>query len=139
MGRVYADIELVSLEDLFALRKGVIQKDEVKKLTVRMMVDSGADYLAITENIKIQLDLPVVETKIFSLADGSEAEYEIVGPVKVKFANRQTNCDAVVLPNGAEPLLGAIPMEGMDVLIHPRTQQLSVPDERPYVAGHYLK
>ncbi len=64
---------------------------------------------------------------------------DIVGPLRIYFKNRLATCDAVVLPGNAEPLLGAIPMEIMDVVIHHRTQTLSVNPESPFVATHYLK
>lgn len=139
MGRVYAEIELISLDDMALARRGHLLESEIKKMQVQFMVDSGADYLVINQHIKNQLDLNVIEMRTFSLADGSERELEIAGPVRVVFANRSTNCDAVVLPGDAEPLLGAIPMEAMDVVIHPKTQTLSVNPENPYVAKHYLK
>jgi hypothetical protein len=58
-------------------------------------------------------------------------EYDVVGPVNVRFANRMATCDAFVLPGDSEPLLGAIPMEEMDVLIHPFRQELVVNPEHP--------
>jgi hypothetical protein len=39
----------------------------------------------------------------------------------------------------AEPLLGAIPMEEMDVIIHPLRQEMMVNPEHPYYAQLKLK
>ncbi|MFN0048906.1 MAG: hypothetical protein ACKVOU_07280, partial [Cytophagales bacterium] len=72
------------------------------------------------------------------LADGSLIPVEIVGPVTVKFLNRQTTVNAVVLPGNVEPLLGVIPLEGMDVIIDPIDQQLKLPPSRPNKAVHAL-
>jgi len=47
--------------------------------------------------------------------------------------------DALVVPGNAEVLLGAIPLEGMDVLIDPNKQELVLPPTRPYIAGTILK
>ncbi|WP_052345048.1 hypothetical protein [Planktothrix rubescens] len=76
--------------------------------------------LAINESIKLQLDLPKLEEQIAELADGSKLKLEIVGPVEVRFENRSTTCRAMVLSGDTEVLLGAIPLEDMDVLIDPR-------------------
>ncbi|MEO6038833.1 MAG: clan AA aspartic protease, partial [Saprospiraceae bacterium] len=62
-----------------------------------------------------------------------------VGPVWMFFENRRANVDAVVLPGDAEPLLGAVPMEIMDVIIHPKKQILTVNPDNPIVAKHNLK
>jgi hypothetical protein len=45
----------------------------------------------------------------------------------------------MVLPGNSEVLLGAIPMEDMDVIIDPLMQQLIVHPERPYIPKMPLK
>jgi hypothetical protein len=44
-----------------------------------------------------------------------------------------------VLPGNTEVLLGAIPMEDLDVIIDPRNQTLALPPDRPYMAQKSLK
>lgn len=66
-------------------------------------------------------------------------EYEVVGPIEVKFKNRRTVCNALVLHGDNEPLLGAIPIEDMDVLINPQRQELIVNPEHPYFAQMKMK
>lgn len=139
MGLVYADLELTNADDLALLRRGYLQANQVKQMQVRALVDSGAYMLAINENLKTQLDLPVLDEPVAELADGSKIKFEVVGPVEVRFENRATTCRAMVLPGDAEILLGSIPMEDMDVVIDPRTQQLVVNPESPYFAKKPLK
>jgi hypothetical protein len=45
----------------------------------------------------------------------------------------------MVLPGDSEMLLGAIPMEDIDVLIHPLRQELIVNPEHPYITQMKLK
>ncbi len=108
-------------------------------MTVSMLVDSGAYMMAINETICGQLGLPVKEKRKVQLANGEIAEHNVVGPVEVRFKNRRSNMDALVLPGDNEPLLGAIPMEDMDVLIHPQRQELIVNPEHPYFAQMVMK
>lgn len=136
---VYADIELINADDLALVRRNMLDKDEVKRMHVNMIVDSGAYMMAINETIQGQLALPFIEKRKNILADGSVVEYEVVGPLFVKFKNRSASCNALVLPGNNEPLLGAIPMEEMDVLIHPLRQELIVNPEHPYMAQLNLK
>jgi hypothetical protein len=126
MGLAYADIELINADDEALVRRHVIDKDEVRTLRITMLVDSRAYMMAINETIQSQLELPLVEMRKVQVADGRVAEYPVVGPVKVLFANRKATCNAFVLPGDSEPLLGAIPMEEMDVMIHPQRQELIV-------------
>lgn len=139
MGLIYADIELINAGDIEMARRHLIGEDEIRKMPVKMLVDKGAYNLCINEIIQSQLELPFVEKRKGQMADGSIQEYDMVGPVTVKFKNRQTACLAMVLPGDNEPILGAIPLEDMDVLIHPLRQELIVNPEHPFYAQMKLK
>ena len=139
MGLVYAEIELINGDDLAMVRRNIIGEDEIKSMRVSMLVDTGSLNLAINENIQEQLQLPVVDKRKAQLANGSIIECDVVAPVEVRFKNRSTTCRAMVLPGDSEPLLGAIPLEDMDVLIHPQRQELIVNPDHPYFAQMKMK
>jgi len=120
-------------------RRHIIGEEEIKRIRLSMLADSGAYMMAINENIQSQLELPFIEKRKAVMADGSVQEFEVVGPVMVKFANRTAVCNAFVLDGNSEPLLGAIPMEEMDVLIHPLRQELIVNPEHPNYAVLKMK
>jgi hypothetical protein len=102
-------------------------------------VDAGSYMLAINENIQEQLQLPVVEKRKAQMANGSIVECDVVAPVEIRFKNRRSSCSAMVLPGDAEPLPGAIPLEDMDVLMHPLRQELIVNPDHPYFAQMKMK
>lgn len=139
MGLVHAEIELINGDDLSMVRRHMMDEDEVRKMYVTMLVDSGAYNLCINEVIQEQLQFPIVEKRKAQLADGSIREYDVVGNVEVRFKNRATTCRAMILPGETEPLFGAIPMEDMDLIIHPLKQELLVNPEHPYFAQMSLK
>ena len=139
MGLTYADIELINANDVALAQRHFIGQEEVKRIPLNILVDTGAYNLCINETIQAQLGLSFVEKRKGQLANGSIEEYDFVGPVIVKFKNRQTVCNALVLQGDNEPLLGAIPLEDMDVLIHPIRQELIVNPEHPYFAQMKLK
>jgi hypothetical protein len=139
MGLVYADIELINADDLALVRRNIIGEDEIRSMHVNILADSGAFMMSINENIQAVLQLPFIEKRKAVLANGLVVEYDTVGPVMVKFANRIATCNAFVLEGDAEPLLGAIPMEEMDVLIHPQRQALVVNPEHPEYAVLKMK
>ena len=139
MGLVYADVELINSDDLGMARKHIIGEEEVKRITINILVDTGAYNLCINESIQEQLDLPFVEKRKAQLANGQIEEHDVVGPIVLKFKNRRTVCNAMVLHGDNEPLLGAIPLEDMDVLIHPARQELIVNPDHPYYAQMKLK
>jgi clan AA aspartic protease len=139
MGLVYADVELINNGDLEMVRRNLTDKDEVRRMWVNMLVDTGSYTLCINENIQGQLDFPIVDKKRAETADGRIIVCDVVDNVQLRFKNRATTCRALVLPGDNEPLLGAIPVEDMDVLIHPQRQELIVNPDHPYVAQMKLK
>lgn len=139
MGLVYAEILLINGEDLILAKRHIIGEDEIKQMNVNMLVDGGAYMMAINETIQEQLKLPLKEKRKAQMANGSVEEYDVVGPIEVKFKNRRCNIDAIVLSGDNEPSLGSIPMEDMDVLIHPLRQELIVNPDHPYFAQMKMK
>ena len=134
MGHVYASIELVNATDLELVRRGQMDKDEIRRIRVEAMVDTGAFYMVINEHIQEILQLPVIGKKRVALANGQPLECDHVFPIEIRFENRVAHCDAVVLPGDAEPLLGALPLDQMDVLIDPVRQRLIVNPAHPEYA-----
>jgi clan AA aspartic protease len=139
MGLIYADITLQNAFDVTAARKGIIAAGAVKSLSVKALVDTGAITLTINDKIAKQLDLEVKDQVDVELADGTRRKNDLVGPVDIRFQNRIASCLALVLPDATEVLLGAIPMEGMDVVIDPKLEQLTVHPDRPYCAQMKVK
>ncbi len=139
MGLIYADIELINGDDLALARRHMIGQEEVKRMPINILVDTGSYMLAINESIQEQLQFPIVEKRKAQMADGRIVECDVVSSVELRFKNRQTSCRAMILPGDSEPLLGAIPLEDMDVLIHPLRQELIVNPEHPYFAQMKMK
>ena len=139
MGLIYAEIELINAGDLELVKRNFMDADEIKRIRIDMLVDTGAYNLCINEEIQAQLQLSFIEKRSAFTADNRLIEMEVVGPVIVKFKNRTTSCLAMVLPGNSDPLLGAIPLEDMDVLIHPLRQELIVNPDHPYQAVMTLK
>ncbi len=88
---------------------------EADPVEVEALADSGALHLCIPEHVKIQLRLEAIDSKEVTLADGRRKVVEYVGPIEIHFKNRVGFAGALVM--GDQVLLGAIPMEDMDLAI----------------------
>ncbi len=139
MGLTYADVELINSVEIGMARRHMIGEEEIKRVNINILVDIGAYMLCINENIKEILQVPVVEKRRGQLADGNVVEYDVAGPIEIRFKTRRCVVDAMVLKGDNEPLLGAIPLEDMDVLIHPLRQELIVNPEHPFMSQMKLK
>lgn len=101
------------------------------------MADSGALHLCIPVHIQIQLQLEAISRKEVSLADGSKKMVPYVGPVELHFKNRVGFSGALVM--GDQVLLGAIPMEDMDLVVIPKTRTLDLNPDSPNIATSIVK
>ena len=101
------------------------------------MVDTGSLFLNIPSHIAIQLKLKHYEKREVSIADGSKKLCDYVGPILLQYSNRQCLTGALVF--GEEVLLGAIPIEDMDLIIHPAQLKLMPNPENPNIPGAIVK
>ena len=124
MGFVYADITLTNALDEGNAQRGIINESEIRQTSLTAMVDTGAGTLVINEEIRQLLGLEIKATRQAELADGTKSKYGLTEPISVQWKNRTTICQAMVLPTSSEVLLGAIPLEGMDLIVNPISQEL---------------
>lgn len=113
------------------------REKKLKPIKGKALVDSGAIHLSIPEHIKIQLRLEEVDKKEVTLADGSKKLVPYVGPIEIRFKNRVGFTGALVM--GDQIILGAIPMEDMDLVILPSKRVLEVNPESPNIAVSIAK
>ena len=124
MGEVRTEITLVNIEDTMKARIGIIPESEVRRLTVNAVVDTGAWTLIINEAIREKLGLLVEETGETILAGGGKVPHEITEYVDIRWKDRKYACGAVVLPGEEDVLLGALPLEGMDLTVNPKSREV---------------
>ena len=110
---------------------------EIQPVEAEALADTGAFYLIIPEHIRLQLALEEEDQREVTLADGSRKMVPYVGPVEVRFKNRVAFVGAIVM--GDEVLLGAIPMEDMDLVVLPKERRVDVDPLSPNFASGKAK
>ena len=113
------------------------RRPEIDPLKADALVDTGSVYLLIPEHVRLQLQLEEQAKKEVTLADGSRRLRPYVGPIEVRFKNRVAYVGALVM--GDEVLLGAIPMEDMDLVILPQQRLADINPESPNFASAKAK
>ena len=126
MGLIYADIELANAKD-----------GSLKSMAVKALVDTGAMTLCIPEHIAIQLQLQEIEKREVTTANERCHVVPYVGPVQIKFGNRTCFTGALVI--GESVLMGAVPMEDMDLVISPSGQTVTVNPKSPNIPSAVVK
>ncbi|MDP1527236.1 MAG: clan AA aspartic protease [Rhodocyclaceae bacterium] len=110
---------------------------ELESIEVIALADTGAMHLCIPEHVALQLELAEKEKREVTLADGSKRLYPYAGPVELRFGNRSCFVGAMVL--GDEVLLGAIPMQDMDLIVRPLTREVLVNPASPNIPSSLAK
>jgi clan AA aspartic protease len=103
---------------------GYIKESEIRTLKVDAMPDTGAWTMVINEEVRQKLGLTIIETARSSLANGQSDIYDITEGIEIRWKNRKTVLPAVVVPNAKYILLGALPLEAMDLMVDPVHQKL---------------
>jgi len=106
-------------------------KPDLQSMATTCLVDTGSTYLVLPQHVATQLQLATLETREATTADGSSHTVPYAGPVKVNFENRSCFVGAIIMGN--EVLLGAVPMEDMDLIVQPKLLKLSVNPESPNI------
>jgi clan AA aspartic protease len=125
MGAVMTEVKLWNDTDLELVRRGLIQPEAARKVTIEALVDTGAVTMVIPEDVAQALGLSVIQVHTVTLADGSKRDLPTVG-LHLEILGRQMPCAAYVTPAGTTPLIGQIPLEYLDLVVDPNTREVRV-------------
>ncbi|GHU39960.1 hypothetical protein FACS1894190_06190 [Spirochaetia bacterium] len=124
MGTVYAEITLKNAGDLSAVKRGYIKENEIRQTMVTALVDTGAGTLVINEEIRKKLGLETVGLRGVTLGNDEKQVCKVTEPVTVVWKDRDTACRALVTSEAGDVLLGAIPLEDMDLMVNLAKREL---------------
>ena len=123
MGLVHAEITLKNSGDVTSVQRGFMKESEIRQTVINAVVDTGAMTLVINEQLRQQLGLGIVGSKEATLANNVKETVKIAEAVEVHWKNRFMACQPWVVGAG-RVLLGAIPLENMDLIVDPSAQEL---------------
>ena len=126
MGVISAEIELRNPS-----------KPKLKPMVVEALVDTGAMTICIPEHVAFQLQLKEIEKREVTTADDRSHVVPYVGPIQIRFQNRTCFTGALVI--GESVLLGAVPMEDMDLVVAPSRQTITVNPKSPNIPSAVVK
>jgi len=131
MGKVWAEVELFNAGDEYMFKEGKLPAGKIRKIDVKALVDTGATMLLLPEKDIQRLGLRLSRTVKSRVADGRLVERKIYGPVTVKVFKRTMQTEAAAGAPNLPPLLGQIPLEGLDLLVDAKNQCLILNPESP--------
>ena len=126
MGLIYTELELLNPKE-----------SSLEPVSVKALVDTGAMTLCIPEHIVVQLKLQEIENREVTTADEKSHVVPYVGPVEIRFQGRTCFTGAIVI--GDSVLMGAVPMEDMDLVISPSGESIVVNPKSPNIPSAVVK
>ena len=126
MGLINVEVELANPKE-----------PKLKPMTVEALVDTGAMTICIPQHVALQLQLDEIEKREVTTADERTHIVPYVGPIQIRFQNRTCFAGALVL--GDSVLLGAVPMEDMDLVVSPSRQTVTVNPKSPNIPSAIVK
>jgi len=124
MGLVYADFKLIN-------------HYTKQSVDIRALVDTGTTGAFVTWEVARQLGFDPEEVSVqhVTVADGRRVAVPMLVPVEIHFQDRHYTTEVCVL--GDECLVGAVPLEMMDLVVHPG--RLAVVPNPAHPAGPSLR
>jgi predicted aspartyl protease len=124
MGRVLTEATLENLEDLWAVKRGLLSADGVRRMIVPdALVDTGATLLSLPTRLIQQLGLSRVSSKRVTSSMGL-AEAGVYEAVRLTIQGRACTMDVMEVPDGVPVLIGQLTLEHLDFVIDPRSRTL---------------
>lgn len=120
MGLVYQDLRLSNPYE-----------PGIGELDAKALVDTGATELCIPESMASQLKLKYAGERIIHLANGDRQTCDVMTTVKLEVFGLEWHGQVIV--TGDEVLLGAIPMESLNLMVDPMKQIVFPNPDNPNV------
>ena len=122
------EVKLANLEDLVLAKRGVINPDEVRRVTVEnALVDTGASRLSLPTPIIEQLGLSPIGN-VNSLTANGIVTRTVYSEVEFTILARTESIRVTDLPANSPVLVGHIILEKLDLSLHIKKGLIYNPD-----------
>ncbi len=124
MGKTIVDVKFTNAGDVTVSNRGYIPQSEIRSINTQGIVDTGAVLVSLPEKLVNELGLEIVEKRRVRSANGETADKSIAGGLLVEIQGRTSETRCIVEPESSAVLIGQIPLEEMDWMVHPQAQKL---------------
>jgi clan AA aspartic protease len=117
-------VRLTNFIDRVRADEGEMPESSVRTLEIEALADTGAIAMAIPEDIASTLGVQIAGSECVRVADGRSVTVKRARGLIIEVLGRWVQGEALVLPEGATPLLGAVQLELMDLVVVPSTGEV---------------
>jgi clan AA aspartic protease len=116
-----AQLKLTNIVDQQYAADGILAPEAVRTETIEALVDTGATLLILPADVVQRLGFVQGGRRPVRYANGTVEEVPWVRAVGIEILGREMTCDALVVPTGNAALVGQIPLEGLDLVVDPKS------------------
>ena len=131
MGEIVVDIHLENSGDRDHFKRGYGEESDIRCATVRAVADTGANMLALPQDVVDRLGLETVQTVTVTYANGQREDMQVAGPLTIRIGDRWMPSNCIVIPTSCDALVGQIVLEGLDLVADCRNRTLAPRPESP--------
>jgi len=124
METVYAELTLRNEWDVGQAVNGFIKPENIRTATVTAVVDIGSYSLMIDEQTAQKLGLGTTGEQRIRITNGERIVCPVTTPVEINWKDRQSVMRVIIVPGLSQILLGLLPLEEMDIIVHPNKHEL---------------
>ena len=129
MGEVKVSVKLTNAVDLGMFRRNLIQREEIRSVTVEAVVDTGAVRSCIPVDLMEEMGLQVVRHINAQMDNGLTESVAMTEGVDMEIMGRLVTEAFLVL--GSEVLIGQTALEATDLLVDCNRQKVITNPDHP--------
>ncbi len=120
MGRVQTEATIENLEDLWAVKRGLLPPEQARRIVVAdALVDTGATLLSLPTRLIQQMGLSKASSKRVTSSTGL-TEAAMYDAVRLTIQGRTCTMDVMEVPDTVPVLVGQLPLEHLDFVVDMR-------------------
>jgi predicted aspartyl protease len=123
VGRTLVDVNIENYDDMVLRDTGTAPGREVRKEKVRALVDAGAAHLCLHRSTIEKLGLHPSRTVTVLTGNGT-VERAIYRAAQISILGRQYLGEVMEVPGDVPALVGYIPLENLDLVADPKSNQV---------------
>ena len=131
MGEIVVRIQLENANDRGAFSLDLLDESDIRSMEIDAVADTGAMMLALPEDVVSRLGLAQVDSIIARYADGRRETLPVAGPLMIQIGDRSMTTECIIVPAGADALIGQLVMERLDLIADCTHQRLTTRPESP--------
>ncbi|MFV0446099.1 MAG: aspartyl protease family protein [Planctomycetaceae bacterium] len=125
MGRVVVSARIDNLGDLYSVRRRLMDAADVRWVEVdKALIDTGATCLGLPPSLIEQLGLLVTAQRSVNTPTGVR-QANVYEAVRLRVQDRDCVVDVTEVAESCPVLIGQVPLELMDFVVCPRSQQIT--------------